>query len=303
MSTLSLGSLLTQTTENANGNPPVLGRFDGNHILVPLLTRKIPPVLDQLKIATTLARARNASLTIINPVSVPEQIPKAHGQKVIDSDDRALLEWAFKQADDGIPHVDGNFVYTRDVVKGVLHAARTHDVDTLVVPSGTQTGRLRKEATKRIAAHVDADVVVVNGKAGFESPPSILLPVAGGPHSGLAADVATTIAADCRAWIDILHVIDEDAPSHKREHAQSLVDDVYHRIARPESTTTWVHEATDTAEAIVEQSRYYGLTIIGAPTKGRLRQFIFGSTNTSVRKNAASIVLSVRNNSPTLDAE
>ena len=299
----SLGGLLTGANETSDSIPPIAGRFDGNHILVPLLAREIPPVLDQLKIATTLARPRNASLTIINPASVPERTPKIYGHEVTDSDDRALLEWAFEQADDVLPHVNGDFLHTRDVVKGVLHAVRTRDVDTLVVPSGTRTDSLRKHVIDRIAAHADADVVVVNGKTGFETPPSILLPVAGGPHSGLAADVATTIATDCNAWIDILHVIDEDAPPHKREQAESLVDDVYHRIARPESTTTWVHETTDTAEAIVEQSRYYSLSIIGAPTKGRLRQFIFGSTNTSVRKNAASVVLSVRNNSPASDAE
>jgi len=303
MPTPSLGGLLAQTTENSDGVPPVAGRFDGNHILVPLLTREIPPVLDQLKIATTLARARNASLTIINPVPVSEQTSNVYDHAVTDSDDRALLDWAFKQTDDTLPHVNGDFLYTRDVVKGVLHAVRARDVDTLVVPSGARTGRLRKEVTERIAAHTAADVVVVNGRAGFEPPPSILLPVAGGPHSGLAADVATTIATDCNAWIDILHVTDEDAPPHKREQAESLVDDVYHRIGRPERTTTWVQEATHTAEAIVEQSRYYGLSIIGAPTKGRLRQFIFGSTNTSVRKNAASVVLSVRNNSSTSDVE
>ena len=301
MPTPSLGGLLAQTTENSDGVLPVAGRFDGNHILVPLLTREIPPVLDQLKIAITLARARNASLTIINPV--PEQNPKVYDHAVTDSDDRALLDWAFEQTDDTLPQVSEKFLYTRDVVKGVLHAVRARDVDTLVVPSGARTGRLRKEVTERIAAHTAADVVVVNGRAGFELPPSILLPIAGGPHSGLAADVATTIATDCNAWIDILHVTDENAPPHKREQAESLVDDVYHRIGRPERTTTWVHEATDTAEAIVEQSRYYGLSIIGAPTKGRLRQFIFGSTNTSVRKNAASVVLSVRNNSPTSDVE
>jgi nucleotide-binding universal stress UspA family protein len=298
MTALSLGGLLTQTNEISDGVPPVVGRFDGDHILVPLLTREIPPVLDQLKIATTLARTRNASLTIINPVPVPERTPNVYGREVTDSNDRALLEWAFEQTDDALPHVKGDFLYTRDVVKGVLHAVRARAVDTLVIPSGTRMGHLRKEATERIAAHADADVVVVSGKAGFETPPSILLPVAGGPHSGLAADVATTIATDCNAWIDILHVIDEDAPTQKREQAEALVDDVYHRIARPESTTTWVHEATDTAEVLVEQSRYYRLAIIGAPTKGRLRQFIFGSTNTSVRQNAASVVLSVCNNSP-----
>lgn len=303
MSTPSLGGLLPGANEASGGILPVAGRFDGTHILVPLLTREIPPVLDQLKTATTLARVRNASLTIINPVSGPEQTPEVYNHEVTDSDDRALLEWAFKQTDDALPHVDGDFIHAREVVKGVLHAVRARDVDTLVIPSSTRTGRLRKEATERIAAHADADVMIVNGKTGFETPPSILLPIAGGPHSGLAADVATTVATDCNAWIDILHIVDEDASPHKRKQAEALVDDVYHRISRPESTTTWVHEATDTVEAIVEQSRCYELIIIGAPTKDRLRQFIFGSTNTSVRKNADSVVLSVRNNSPTPDGE
>jgi len=298
MSIPSLGGLLTQTSGLSEGRPPDVGRFDGGHILVPLLTRESLPALDQLKTATALARAQNAALTVINPVPVPDQAPEGYCHEVTSSDDRALLEWAFEQTGDDLPHVTGDVLYSRDVVKGVLHAVRTRDVDTLVIPSGARTGRLRKEATERIAAHTDADVVVVSGTAGFETPPSILLPVAGGPHSGLAADVATTIAADCNAWIDILHVIDEEAPPHEREQADALVDDVSHRIGRPETTTTWVHEATDTAEAIVEQSRYYGLVIIGAPTKGRLRQLIFCSTNTAVRKNAASVVLSVRNNSP-----
>lgn len=292
----SFGGLLS-ADETSDEVPPAVGGFDGDHILVPLLTREIPPLLDQLKLATALARATNASLTIINPGSVPEQPPKAYGQEVTDSDDRALLEWAFEQTDGGLSHVNENFLYTRDVVKGVLRAVRARSVDTIIVPGGGRTGRLQKEATEQIAAHADADVVVVNGKAGFETPPSILLPVAGGPHSGLAADVTAAIAAASNAWIDVLHVIDEDAPAHRRDRAEALVEDVSHRIARPETTTTRVLAAADATEAIIEQSRYYRLTVVGAPTKGRLRRFIFGSTNQSVRTGAESVVLSTRNNS------
>ena len=293
----AVGSLVTNANETADNIPPVVGRFNGDHILVPLLTREIPPVLDQLKIATTLARTANASLTIINPISVPEQTPKADGNAVTDSEDRVLLEWAFEQTDETLPHVDGDFLYARNVVKGVLQAVRSHSVDTVVVPGGVHKSTLQKGLTDQIAAHADADVVVVNGKAGFETPPSILLPVAGGPHSGLAADIATRIAADSDAWIDVLHVIDEDVPEHRRDRAEALVEDIYHRIARPETTTTRVIEAVDASEALIEQSRYYGLTILGAPTKGRLRQFVFGSTNKSVRAGAESVVLSARNNS------
>jgi len=259
----------------------------------------VPALTDQLKIATTLARVTGAALTVINPIAVPEQTPKAYRHEVTDSDDAALLDWVFEQTDESLPQVDGDFLHTRNVVRGVLQAVRQRDVGTLIMPGRSRGSRIRKGVTDQIATHADADVVVVNGQAGFTKVASVLLPVAGGPHSGLAADIATSIAADSDVWIDILHVIDEDASDRQREQAETLVEDIYHRIARPETTTTWVLEAANPAEAIIEQSHYYGLTVIGAPTKSRLRQFIFGSTNGTVRADADSVVLSARNNSNT----
>lgn len=291
------GGLRPNDADATDGRPLVAGRFEGEHILVPLLTGEVPALTDQLKIATTLARVTDGSLTIVNPISIPEQTPKTYHQEVTDSDDAALLRWVFEQTSESLSSVDGDFLYTRDVVTGVLRAVRTRNVDTLVMPGESRGGYLRAGVTERIAAHADADVVVVNGRSGFEKAASVLLPVAGGPHSGLAADVAASIASDCAAWIDVLHVVEEDAPDRRRKRTRDLVDDVRRRIDRPETTTTWVLEATDVAEAIIEQSQYYGLTIIGAPTKGRLRKFIFGSTNRSVRARAGSVVLSTRNNS------
>jgi nucleotide-binding universal stress UspA family protein len=296
MSLTSLGGILGSDDASA-GVPGIEGRFDGNHILVPILTSQVPALTDQLKIATTLARTTGAALSVIDPILVPEQTPRTVSDAVGDATDDALLNWVVDQTADSAPQLDGDFLHTRNVVTGVLQVVRANDVDTLVLPSRSHSRRLGKGVVERIAVHAECDVVIVNGRPGYEKVPSILLPVAGGPHSGFAADLAQTIAADCDAWIDILHVVDEDASTRRRDAADELVDDVYHRIGRLETTTTWVLEADDIADAIIEQSRYYGLTIIGAPTKGRLRQFIFGSTNRSVRTNARSVVLSVRNNS------
>jgi len=295
----SLGGLLTNDGETPAGTPRVAGRFDGNQLLVPLLTRELPALTDQLKVATTLARVTGASLTVINPVCTPSQAPREYRHEVSDSDEVDLLEWVFDQTAESLPRVDGTCVYTRSVVTGVVQAVRTRNVDTLVVPGGVRTGRLRTSITERIAAHADADVVIVNGgQAGFEDPASILLPIAGGPHSGLAADIAASIATGSDAWIDILHVLDDDAPDHQRDSAEELTEDISRRIDRPDTTTSWLLETTETIETIVDQSRCYDLTIIGAPTKGRLQKFIFGSTAQSVRKNAGSVVLSARSNSP-----
>jgi len=293
----SLGGLLATDGETPDATSHVVGRFDGNQILVPLLTRSGPALTDQLKVATTLARATDASLTVINPVSTLSGTSNEYHHEISDGDEADLLEWVFDQTTESLPRVNGDCVYTRGVVTGVLQAVRTRNVDTLVVPGSSRERRLRMGITERIAAHADADVVVVNGRTGFTDPASILLPIAGGPHSGLATDVAAAIATGADAWIDILHVIDDDAPDQRRNEVEELVDDIYRRIGRPDTTTKWVLETTDTLAAITDQSRCYDLTIIGAPTKGRLRKFMFGSTNQSVRKHAGSVVLSARNNS------
>jgi nucleotide-binding universal stress UspA family protein len=296
MASPPLRELTASEDDSPDGTPVVSGRSDGRHVLVPLLTDAVPALTDQLKVAAALARETDAHLTVINPIGRFEGTTNAGHRDAVDGDDTALVEWALERTAGPFPQVDGDVVDARGIVRGVLRAVRRHDVETLVVPGRTKFGRLRKSVAERIAAHADADVVVVNGQAGFRKAASILLPVADGPHSKLAANVAASVAADCDAWVDVLHVVGEDAPATRLDRADELVEDVRRRIGRPETTATWVLEATEITEAIVEQSRYYGLTIIGTPTKGPLRRLIFGSTNASVRANADSVVLSVCDN-------
>lgn len=284
-----VSSLVAGMGSGAEETPRVAGRLQGEYILVPLLTDVGPVVTDQLRVAASLARTTNASLYVYSPHTGGGRTVPDEGDMTA-ADERALLEWAR----DHVATTEGGVGYTRELVSGILECVGANDVDTLVVPSGSVAGRFRRGITDRIALHADCDVITVNGRRGYEQVPSILLAVAGGPHSALATEVAERVAADCDAWIDILHVVDENATRDARERAEARVEAAAGRIARPDSTTTWVLAADDVADAIVEQSSYYGLTVIGAPTKGPLRQLVFGSTNRSIRSDARSVVLSAR---------
>ncbi|MFC7131812.1 MULTISPECIES: universal stress protein [Salinibaculum] len=297
MTTPSLGGLLSDASEASEHLPRVAGRFDGDHVLAPLLTAARPTVTDQLTVATTLANVSDASLSLVTPVAYPDQMAPVCHQNAGEMDESALLEWALTRTEESEVYTERGLLYTRDLVRRVLRTVRANDVDTLVLPSGAHVSRLRKGLLDQIAAQAACDVVVVNGQSGYDSVTSILLPVAGGPHSGLAADLARSIAVDCDAWVDVLHVVDAAASERERQAAQTLVGDIATRIGRPDTTTTWVLEERRTAQAIAEQSRYYDLTVIGAPTKGRLRRLLYGSTNRSVRDKARSVVLSARSNS------
>lgn len=262
------------------------GRFAGEHVLVPRLAPSAPVVTDQFRVATSLADPA-ATLSLIDPLQHPVKVRTSVSDEELDTILESITERVARPTGLG---------YTRDVVAAVLHAVRREDVDTLVLPSASAAGRLRAGMVDRIAAHASCDVIVVNGRSGYERVASLLVPIAGGPHSGLAAEIAGAIAADRDAWIDLVHVIDNDASESEREHAQSLLSEAARRIRRPATTTLRVLEGEEVAETIIEQSRCYDLTVLGAPTKHRLRRLFDDSTNRSVRKAAGSLVLSARNN-------
>jgi nucleotide-binding universal stress UspA family protein len=219
-----------------------------------------------------------------------------HRQDVTTDDEQALIEWGLEQISTRTPQVEEQVLNPRGLSDGIRYITGANNIDTLVVPGDSMKERLRRSLPERIALRADCDIVTVNGRYRYKQVPSILLAVAGGPHSGLAADIAQYIATDCDSWIDILHVVDEDASEHQRQEAESVVEAASQRIGLPELTTTWVLEAEDAADAIVEQSSYYGLTVLGSPSKGRLRRFISGSTSETIRDNAESAVLSAWSN-------
>lgn len=271
------------------------GELEGERILVPLLNRTRSVITDQIAIALTLARRNDGTVSVVHPVSIPEQTPKRLRERLVTADDHELLEYALEECTESGVRIEGKRLFSRGRTGGILRSIETNDVDTLVLPTGLSAGRYpRKTPTERLAARAPCDVVTVNGRPGYDGVPSILLPVAGGPHSGVASDVTRRIAEANDAWIDVLHVVEEDASESRYVRATRYVEAICQRVSRPEMTATWILESNDVAGTIVEQSRYYGLTVVGAPTTGRLRRFVSGSKNRTVRDNAQSVVLSVR---------
>lgn len=277
--------------------PRIAGGLVGQQILVPLLNPEVPAITDQIAVARSFARSGDATLDVMKPGRLPEAAPNDGRVKLADTQDRELLDWALDEVDTADRGVQGTFLYNRRLARSILETVNRRDVDTLILPRKSSEGLVRRSITDRLATQADCDVITVNGQPRLRSPTSILLPIAGGPHSGLATDVARCIARDHDAWIDVLHVVEEDPSPRQQDLAEEYMQAAYQRLDRPETTSKWMLEAegADTAAAIVEQSQYYDATVIGAPTGGRLHRFVHGSKNRSVRTDARSVVLSVRN--------
>jgi nucleotide-binding universal stress UspA family protein len=125
---------------------------------------------------------------------------------------------------------------------------------------------------------------------------SILVAVGAGPHTGATVDVAREIADATGAWLELFHVVPSDealvdgdataaaaADANEYEAAgDRLLSAARERLGDFDRVDRWLVEDRTAAGAIVEQSPYYDLVVVGAPTTGTVGRFVFGSTTDTV---------------------
>ena len=137
---------------------------------------------------------------------------------------------------------------------------------------------------------------------------SVLVAVGPGPHSGATVDVARAIAEATDAWLELFHVVPTDAAladgpagpdgsaagdggdsgpgtddhSDYAASGERLLDAARDRLGEFDRADRWLVEGQSAAGAIVEQSPYYDLVVVGAPTTGTVGRFVFGSTTDTV---------------------
>jgi len=126
---------------------------------------------------------------------------------------------------------------------------------------------------------------------------SILVAVGAGPHTGATVDVAREVADATGAWLELFHVVPSDRalvdgdatavdgeadPDEYAAAGDRLLSAARDRLGDFDRVDRWLVEDHTAAGAIVEQSPYYDLVVVGAPTTGAVGRFVFGSTTDTV---------------------
>lgn len=266
----------------------------GDRILLPLTEQDEQSIRSQIAVAVPLARKLEASIWVINPVTLPEQLP--YEMSTSEGTPRKLLGWALNTIDESNVPTEGIVRFSRQVAGSVIQATSEHEIDLVVLPADSGVEGVRnRDITRQRERGADCDVVVIDTYPHQASRTKILVAIGGGPHSGLAVDVATSLVSERNVWVEILHVIDSDASTEQQERAEQFVTTARDRFDTTENVDTWILEADEPADAIIEQSEQYDLTVIGAPTTSRLRQFVSGSRSRTIASDARSGVVVVRN--------
>lgn len=266
---------------------PIDENATGRSVGVPVVT-SARSAINQVRVAGSLATGATGSVHVFDPSS--DLGPIFVDDTPLDIADAIDSVGAWKNERSQRPGV----LSGRRTTNRIFSYVREREIDTLVLPSQLGTGPLGRRRHDRLTASAPCDVVSVNGEGRAEDFASILVPTAGGPYAGLAIDVSVRIAKASDAYIDVLHVIPENADEAEEQAATERLADISERIGRPEKVNPWVLRSDYPADTIVEQSAYYGLTVIGAPTSGRLKRFFHGSTSREIRREANSLVIAVR---------
>ncbi|WP_458188231.1 universal stress protein [Haladaptatus sp. NG-WS-4] len=247
-----------------------------------------------INFAASLANEMDGDLILVNAVVRPSGVAIDHSEEVLD-EHRTVAQQLLQTSLDPSTKVEArSTVRTGRTFSAVVReASKQFSAGAIVLDDSTPNTPFRRDATMRIVGSVDCDVITVGGNHTSSTVSSLLVPIAGGSHSGLAVDVARKVANAHEAWVELLHVVTEDAGDRARAEAEEYVAAGRERLGEFDDVDTWVLEADDVAKTIVEQSRYYDVTVIGAPQKNRLKEFVFGSTTDDVRTGAHNTVVTV----------
>lgn len=124
---------------------------------------------------------------------------------------------------------------------------------------------------------------------------SILLPISGGPHTDFAGEIARSIARVRGAHVELVRVVDPDAPAEDHADAETMLENSLSEFDDVDAEATVV-EDNDVSQAIAGWTAAHDLTILGATREGLLQKVIFGSIPEEIGERAENTVILARQN-------
>ncbi len=254
-------------------------------VLVPVAN---PDTVDNLlQVARAILQTEQGEVILLHVITVPNQLPVSVGRDFI-MEARPILDETTRKAEemgmapnmlvrvghrpadaiiDTVEEYGCNFV-----VMG--WRGRSSDPRTVV---GSNIDRIVKDA--------HTNVVVVRGDVSLPAR-RILVPIEHPRHGHLMAGAAAPLAAADEAYIELMHVVDDQlTPQERAERASELREAISALDAEPIGGVTEGRrkqrfririEAGDVTETIIERSTDFDLLMMGASRESWIRRTIWG---------------------------
>lgn len=270
-------------------------------VLLPVANESMARPLAQF--GSLLAEARAGELFALNVIRVPAQLGVTDGRAFL-REGRPLLEQVVDVGREVDVPVRTMLRLGRDIGDSIISAARTREADLMVLGWPGQTGHADQAfgtVIDLMAKNPPCDLVVVKLRQRNVSmlPKRILLPIAGGPNTRMALEVALAQA----------DVIEQRGGQFPEVVALSLqTEGELNADQLEELHTKMVNDleiegmpielkivaADDVVEGILREAAGFDQIIIGASDEGLLEQSLFGSIPQRVAEEAPMTVVMVK---------
>ncbi|WP_265110254.1 universal stress protein [Halosolutus halophilus] len=254
--------------------------------------------------AIDVARDRSLEILVLSVVTVPVQLSLEQARRELEIDDRkALVDDAVEQSRANGIEATGRIRFARSAATAICGLAEDDSVSTILLG---WRGRPRRQdvvlgsTIDAVLADAPCDVLVERLDEGPIRVSSLLVPVAGGPNTELAAEVAGSLARAREAHVELVTVT-ADRDDETVAEARELLDRTEPSLGAVESVERTVL-AGPVVETIVDRTARHDVTVIGAAEGGFLRRVLVGSVPEAVGREADSTVIMARRNEPVSQA-
>ncbi len=247
-------------------------RREDYHIMVALANPA--NALEMVRTTYRLCGAKSASVELLHMVPVPSQVHLADAQKYMAEGKEGILETMLYLAP--MFPLATTMRYCRNISRGIISAVREKNADLLILGWHGKGQHLlfKLGATiDPILERCHSKVAVLKNCGGNRTFGSILVPVAGGPNSAFATEIASVLAEDtdeASGKITLLTIADGKHP------AMDLEAFLNERIDRLQIPTDRISlktvESDDVASAILAEAESHDLLILGCSRDPLLRR-------------------------------
>jgi APA family basic amino acid/polyamine antiporter len=214
-----------------------------------------------------LCGAKKARVELLHMVPVPEQVPLSDAHHYMLDGKEALVEVMLYLAP--IYPVSTTLRYCRSVARGILTAVREKKIEMLIMGYGSN----RKTHGFRLGSTLDPVIeraacdIVIFKEPKNEIYKNILVPVAGGPNSIFALELASILMEKSTGTITLFSV---DSGRGRFDIAR-FAEEHYRSLHIPEENIVWKSvRSHNIAGAIIEESAAYDLVVIGITNLPRM---------------------------------
>jgi len=264
-------------------------RGPGFRVMVPVANPE--NALQLVQTTYKICGAKRARVELLHMVPVPPQVPLADAGPYMLAGKEGIVETMLYLAPQ-FP-LSTHVRYCRNAARGIVSAARERKVDLLILGwhGRGRSGLFHLGSTiDPVLERAPCDVAILKDCGGNRSFRRVLVPVAGGPNSELALEIASILADDAQGRVVAFTV---GAP--RGFNPGQFIGQMRARLHLPaERVEAKVVGQQDAAEAILRESADYDLLVLGSTGEAKLRRMTRDPMPEAVAKRCPKSLVMVR---------